>query len=206
MGLAAKLIAGCALLCGYGPSFAEQIPSDIGVTMTAAATDQLTVGQPVDVTITVTNYGPNPAPLLVLNSSYYTNAIEVRPQSSSECFFGGAQSRPKGLGAVSVLFWYVAGVEGQRTLEVGETRSCHIQLTLSARAPVDEPLPFSFQVGGAIPPDLNPNNNVSSIVLQLAFPTIPALSAAAILLLIVLLGACGVTTGGRHFGYAHSSG
>jgi hypothetical protein len=188
MGFATKLIAACALVASHGPSFAEQIPTDIGVTMTASQTSQLAVGQPVDVTITVTNYGPNPAPLLALNSSYYTNAIEIRPQSSSECFFGGAQSRPEGQGAVSVLFWYVAGIEDQPTLEVGETRSCHILLRLSARASVNVPLPFSFVVSGDNPADLNLDNDVSTIFLELAFPTIPALSSAMKFLLIALLG------------------
>ena len=159
--------------------------------MTASTqTSQLAVGQPVDVTITVTNYGPNPAPILGLYSSPYTNAIQAKGISSSECVFVGAVL--DGAVPASVLYWYVAGIANQSTLGVGETRSCHIQLSLSALAPA-APLPFSFIVGGtgAIPPDLNPANDVSTITLQLAAAPVPDVSKVVELLLIGFLAVCG---------------
>jgi hypothetical protein len=196
MSLVTKMIVTCALLAAYGQAFAQAIPTDIGVTMTTTQTSLLTVGQLVEVTITVTNYGPMPAPVLALYSSPFTNAIEATAISSNECFFGGAVL--DGEVPASVLFWYIAGIENQSTLGVGEIRSCHIQLALSPLAPVNTPMPFSFIVGGdgGDPPDLNPDNDVSTITLQLAVPAIPAMSAAIGLLLIALLGASGVAMRG----------
>ena len=94
-----------------------------------------------------------------------------------------------------MLFWYVAAESlGQPALEVGETRSCHIQLAPSPTAAINTPYPFSFMVGRDSPPyDLNPDNGLATIVQQLASTKVSALSAAFEIMLIVLIGILGVT-------------
>src|SRR5450432_3489793 len=82
------LIAVLALACG-APRAQVAIQSDIGVTLTATPTTNLTPGQLVSFTLTVTNYGPLPASILVLDSSMFTDEIAGFITNPDECYLVG---------------------------------------------------------------------------------------------------------------------
>jgi hypothetical protein len=128
--------------------------------------------------------------VLVLDSSYFYQEFIVSYVDTNTCpeFVGAVLD---GIQPSYVLFWYVSGIPGVglHPLAVGETRTCHFQLTMTAYAP--PVTPFSFGVSG-YDPDLNPANSNATVNLSLAIPAVPSLDGTAAMLLMMLLGSWGV--------------
>ena len=179
------------LAMGVGVAHAQvAIPTDIGVTLTATPTTGLTTGQPISLTLTVTNFGPTSTSILILDSSMFTNQFVNFVTNPSECYL--VATVVDGTTSSTYVSWYVSGLPGSPPFVVGETLTCHFQFALSAQAPAV--VPFSFSVS-SYDPDINPSNDTGTVTLQRA-PTapvaIPLLSPAMMLLLAALLG---VSTG-----------
>jgi hypothetical protein len=158
------------------------LPSDVSVTLTAARTIDLTTGQPVDFTLNVTNHGPAPVHILELTSSNWVDQFHIVPGSAS-CYIG--------VTVVDLIdsfyyfyFWDVAGLPGTPDLGAGETKTCHFQLALTVHARATTS--FSFGLPDFIV-DPDPSNDRATVTLQRAVATVPALSAAMLVLLAGLL-------------------
>jgi hypothetical protein len=181
-------------LAGGGVAHAQiAIPSDIGVTLSAAPNINLVTGQPIDVTISVTNYGPEPAPQIGVVSSTFVNEFGQFVTNPSECFLFVTV-----VDAVPTAYYYinwdvanVLGVPGSQPLNVGETRTCHFQFALTSSAPAL--VRFSFLLSSFFS-DVNPNNDSATVILQRAPHPIPTLSSPSLLLLagFLVLGAAAV--------------
>jgi Domain of unknown function DUF11 len=183
------ILAWALAMCGHAHAGNMDLPTDIGVTMTANPSTNLEPGQIVDVFLTVTNYGPQTANVLVLDSSYFNHEFIISYVDPITCpeFVGAVAD---GIQPSTVLFWYVSGIPGVGThpLAVSETRTCHLQLTMTTYAP--PVTPFSFGVSG-YDPDLNPANSSATVYLSQAVPTVPSLDGFAAMLLMMLLGSWG---------------
>ena len=169
----------------------ETIPADIGVTLSATPNTNLVPGQPIKLTISVTNYGPGSAGYLVLQSSTYFDQFSNFVADPNECYLFGtvADAYPT---PYYYLNWEIAnvlGVPGSRPFASGETRTCHLQLSLTQQAPGVSY--FSFGVPSYFI-DLNQNNNVAAVSLRQARQQVPALSGAAMLALSALLAVSAV--------------
>jgi len=177
----------------YGPVRAGDtpIPTDIGVTMTATPSSDLRTGQVIDIALTVTNFGPLPADNLVLSSSWYYNEFDVTYIDAVACYqFGGAIGEGE-FHPIYVLFWFIAGIPntGMQPLGVGETRTCHFQLTLREAAPAVTP--FTFGVSGIFV-DVNANNDSANVYLNRTIPSVPAVDGVGLALLVALVCVVGV--------------
>jgi hypothetical protein len=179
------LLAVLALALALGSEVARAqvaISTDIGVTLTATPTTGLSTGQPINLTLTATNYGPTSTSILVLDSSMFTNQFENFVTNPSECYLVG--TIVDGTSPSSYVSWYVSGLPGSAPFEAGETLTCHFQFALSAQAPAV--VPFSFSVS-SYDPDINMSNDIGTVVLQRAADPIPALSSMMLWLLAGLL-------------------
>jgi len=173
------------LRCNHA-SAQEVIPADIGVVLTAAPTSNLTTGQSVDFVITVTNYGPGSASYLVLQSSAFMNQFANFVADPNECYLvttvTDAYPRPN-----YNLNWEIANVlavPGSQPFGPGETRSCHLRVTLTDQA--SAVTQFSFDVPSYFV-DINPANDISAVFLIRAVRVVPILSETAMILLAILL-------------------
>jgi hypothetical protein len=140
-----------AAMCGSGHAGNVYLPTDIAVTMTANPSTELRTGQIIDIVLTVTNRGPQPADVLVLNSSPFFHEFSVTYIDAVACYqFGGtvgeADPHP-----IFTAEWFIAGIPdtGMQPFAVGETRTCDFQLTLMTDAPAVTP--FTFGVSTMIP-------------------------------------------------------
>jgi len=156
--------------------------TDIGVTLTASPTTGVAPGQRISFTLTVANYGPLPAPVLILDSSMFTNQISGFVTNPDECYL--VATIVDGTVSSSYVSWFVAGLPGSPDFGVGETLTCHFQFSLSADAPIV--WPFSFAVS-TYNPDLNPSNDVGTVTLRQRIASVPALSSITLMLLAALL-------------------
>ena len=166
------------------------LPSDVGVTMTASPTTNLQPGQPIDMTLTVTNYGPAAVPILVLASSVYVDEMYLVSQNAAECYLVlDVADLPNGTEEF-LIQWYVAGLGGVLPPFPAGAITCHFQITLTPSAP--STYSFSFGLPHSFETDPNPSNDRATVVLQRAPPQpvlVPALSRAMLLLLAGLLAA-----------------
>ena len=80
-GMAVWLIRTVALLVPALPVAAIagdwELPSDVGVTLTAFPTSQLRVGQPIDITFTATNNGLEELPVVITESNRFVDEFDV---------------------------------------------------------------------------------------------------------------------------------
>jgi len=174
----------------------QQIPADIGVTMTASPSTGLHTGQVIDITLTATNSGPDPADQLELESSWFYHEFAITQIDLVACYqFGGAMSESEPH-PWFVAFWILSGVPGtgMQPLAVGETRTCYFQLVLMADAPAVTP--FTFGVSTYFS-DINPSNNSATVYLRRAVPSIPLLGMSGMLLLVMMVAMAGAVTLGR---------
>jgi hypothetical protein len=166
------------------------LPSDVGVTMTASPTTDLQPGQPIDMTLTVTNYGPAAVPILVLDSSVYVDEMYLVSQNAAECYLVlDVADLPNGTEEF-LIQWPVAGLGGVLPPFPTGAITCHFQITLTPSAP--SRYSFSFGLSSSFEIDPNPSNDRATVVLQRAPPPpvlVPALSRAMLLLLAGLLAA-----------------
>ena len=161
------------------------VPADISVHLSAEPSSGLVTGQPITLTMSVTNHGPNRANTLEISSSEFTNEFNLA-MAHTDC---------QGLGLVvanggsASYYYYTWWVTINNALEAGETRSCHLILPLSSSAP--SIWTFSFYLP-AFFIDTNPANNASAVTLRRALGAttpipIPALSPIVLVLLVGLL-------------------
>jgi len=64
-----------------------QLPADVGFELTAAPTDDLTSGEPIEMVLRVTNNGHVDLPLVIGVSTRYVNEIRFTGIDASECVF-----------------------------------------------------------------------------------------------------------------------
>jgi hypothetical protein len=178
-----------ALACGELHAQQQPIPADIGVTMTATPSSGLRTGSVVDIALTATNYGPESADYLDLDSSYFYHEFDITHIDAVACHqFGG--STADGVHPVFMVFWIVGGLPGvyMQPLAVGESRTCHFQLTLMADAP--PVTAFTFRVSTYFS-DINASNDSATVYLTRAIPTTPSLGVTTMLLLAATILATG---------------
>jgi hypothetical protein len=165
------LLSACAALsCSVASALA--LDTDIAVALSASPTTGLHSGDVVTFTWSVTNHGPNPAPLFGVLSSEIRDEFDVRRQAS-DC---SDMTRAVGDGGNFVVYSYFWYPTRQRDLAVGETVRCHLSLPLGDAAPLRTT--FAIQM----PPfelDRDLGNNLSSVVLERAEAEVPLLAAPA---------------------------
>jgi len=162
------------------------LTSDVGVTLTASPTSNLIPGQPIDMVLSVTNYGPDPQSTILVSSSTYVNELNLISVNSAECFFFHIVGDLATGGEDYRLWWYAAGL-GAPPIEAGETRTCHLQIALTQSAPT--PYNFSFFLMRNDYIDPNSGNDIATVMLRRApaAPTpVPALSTMMLGLLATL--------------------
>ena len=164
------------------------IPADISVSMTAEPRTNLVTGQPIHFTITATNHGPLPAPILDIFSSEFVNEFDLS-NATADC--DGILALVAGDTEFGYFYFYDWIVVTAAALHPGKARTCHLTLPLSANAPA------AFTFTWAIPDffiDNDSSNNSASVTLRRATAapaTLPALSAPSLLTLgslMLLLG------------------
>jgi hypothetical protein len=160
-------------------------PSDVAVGLTAQPRSSLVTGQSVYFTLSVTNHGPEPVDDLVLLSTAFVDEFDGYDVSTN------CQNLVVSVADGEFYFYnYIWYVTLQRTLDVGENRSCSLRLVVTSH------MPSVFQFGfSALDPDINPDNDSAIVTLRRApapvATPVPALSRAMSCLLAVLLGAIG---------------
>jgi hypothetical protein len=161
----------------YAGSFV--VPADISVSLGAEPSMDLVSGQPINFTISATNHGPNAANTLLISSSEFTTEFDLS-NAQSDCQGLVLAVADTEFGFFYYYDWYVS--DGG-SLQIGETRSCHLSLLVSTSAPAV--WSFGFELPEFFT-DINPTNNSASVTLRraLAEPTpIPAVSPLGLLLL-----------------------
>jgi hypothetical protein len=157
------------------------IQSDIGVTLTASPTTDLLPGQPIDMTLSVTNYGPDPEPNVPVISTMFVDEMYQVSTDFDECVLDLIVSDFAG-GHEFNIEWSVAGL-GPPPIAAGETRTCHFQIALTRHAPS----PYTFGFGLFYVSDPNPGNDNAAVVLNRAAAPppqpVPTLSTAMLCLL-----------------------
>lgn len=169
-----------------GSSAIAQGRTDISVGLAAQPSSGLVPGQPIVFTLAVTNNGPESVDdyNLALYSSDILDQFDAS-SGSTDCQ-GYTVVVSDGKTFHFNIVWSPT-IQGQGALEVGETRSCHISLALSSQAPAV--WPFSFGVADFFD-DLNPDNNVSTVILRrgdVAPVAVPTLSISMLVFFIVVL-------------------
>jgi len=169
--------------------------SDVAVSLQAEPSTNLQPGQPIRLTITVTNNGPVVLDnFALMSANAYPDQIDVsNPDSDCGDFFLEVTD-----GATSFWYdevWYPTDTNhanpGTLPLAVGESRSCHVTIRLVPSAP--QTVPFDFHLA-TYWSDPNPANDVGRVTLQraVAVPvSTPALSGLAQLLLMLGFAAVG---------------
>lgn len=179
-----RRVLGLVLLLVAFPASAGfvNVPADISVQLNAEPSSGLTTGEPITFTISATNHGPSPVNNLLLISSDFVDEFDLSA-GTSDC---------QDLGLVvadgeSFYYHYHLRPTYPDPMQVGETRTCHITLPLSAQAP--DTWTFGFGVAFFYL-DINPANNTSVVTLRRGLDparAIPTLSPGVLLLLAALL-------------------
>jgi hypothetical protein len=175
---------GLTLLSAVPAAFAGfvNVPADISVHLSAEPSNGLVTGQLVTFTISATNHGPSVVDNLLLISSDFVDEFDLSA-GTSDCQDLGLVVVDGG----SVYYHYHLRPTSPTPMQVGETRTCHITLPISAQAP--ETWTFGFGVAFFYL-DINPANNHSEVALRRGLGSthaIPTLSRGSLLLLAVLL-------------------
>jgi|SRR5579859_7735409 len=168
------------------------LPSDVSVSLSASPSTNLQPGQAVTLTITVTNNGPSVLTNFgVQSSNAYPNQIDVS-RLNTDCSSVVTEVVDGSSGYWYVEVWYPTdsspSTQSDWPLAVGESRSCHMTISLAPTSP--DSVPFDFQLG-SLWNDPNPSNNVGGVVLQRAPVVVPALSTSMQIALTFLLALTG---------------
>jgi hypothetical protein len=162
------------------------LPSDVGVTLTASPTTNLQPGQPIDMTLTVTNYGPADVPILFVASSVYMDEmyfVSINPDECTNMIIDVGE--PTDSGYEFSAEWDLAGLGGTLPPFPPGIAVCHFQIALTRSAPLI--YQFSFGLSPSLETDPNPTNDVATVTLQRAPPPpptpLPTLSTWVLLLL-----------------------
>lgn len=152
--------------------------------MTASPSTNLQPGQPIDLAVTVTNYGPDSLPVLVVSSSYFVDEFRAISNDLDECYLSLLVIDLSDGTAEYEIDWWLAGLGFLPPFSVGSA-TCHLQIALTPSAPSSYSLSFGLPPG--FETDSNPSNDVATVTLHRAPPppaaSVPALSAWMLLLL-----------------------
>lgn len=183
-GLAALLLA-APLAAAAGEVV---LPSDISTTLTVTPRTGLRPGQPIELTISVTNHGPEPVSRVLVTGPDIHDEFELYLGNNCPMF---ATIVDRVDGWYWIPFWYPA-FPYRPDMAVGETRTCQVRMRLSAVAPAVVPLSFGLPDFYS---DTNAANDRDTVFLARAVDgvdataAVPALEPAALLLLITMLTA-----------------
>ncbi len=161
------------------------VPADISVSLVANPSENLSPGDPIFFTLSVTNHGPEAVDRLVLTSSEYYDEFDHFDASLCPHMIVAVAD---GASFRYLFFWY-ASDEG--ILAVGQTLSCQMRLTLTPSAP--PVFTFSFFLPDFFE-DINPLNDSATVYLRRAVSAttpVPVFSAAMSLLLVLLVATLG---------------
>jgi len=165
------------------------IPSDLSVHLSAEPTS-VQPGQPVVLTLTIVNHGPETVADVALISADFYDQIDLG-FGEVDCS-GFVLSVADGQSFHFNYWWFPMVFDGP--LAVGEARTCHITRAITPQMP---PVwPFSFGLLQTTYYDLDPSNNTATVVLRrgdLAPTTLPSHSPLALLLLALGLSALALT-------------
>ena len=151
------------------------LPSDVSVALSADPAFRLEPLEPINFTLTVTNNGPNPVPLLVVNSAaIYDDQFTVY-DGTSDCGLITSVAD----GPTSYWYyreWYLASeVLGYPPLDPGEVRTCHFTESLWYSAGRETSYSFGIPETWSDP---DPSNNIATVDLFRAVPTVPIPAAS----------------------------
>jgi hypothetical protein len=169
-----------------------ELPYDVGVTLTASPTDDLVPGQPVDMTLSVTNHGSGDLSTVLVTTSVYVDEMQFVSINADECFLFVVVGDLAGGGYDYRTEWWVALPDLAPPIAGGETRVCHFQIALTALAPAA--YTFSFGLPDSFH-DPDPSNDRPSVTLHRAAAApaqVPALSAGMLWLLAALSATVGM--------------
>lgn len=167
------------------------LPYDVGVTLTASPTDGLLPGQPVDMTLSVTNNGTGELPTVLVTSSVYVDEMKFVSVNADECFLFVVVGDLAGGSYDYRTEWWVSLPDLSPPIAGGETRVCHFQIAMTELAPAT--YMFSFGLPDSFH-DPDPSNDRATVVLHraAAAPTpVSTLSVAMLWLLTALFAIAG---------------
>lgn len=148
------------------------LPFDAGVIVTASPTTHLQPGEPIGMTLSVTNYGPADLPILVLSSSIFVDEMYALSTNPTERYYLALLVID--LANVTTeydLDWNVAGLGGVLPLmPAGLALTCHFQIALTRSAP--PAYSFSFGLPSGYETDPNPSNDRASAPPPTPLPTL----------------------------------
>jgi hypothetical protein len=169
-----------------------QLPSDVGVTLEASPTTGLMPGQPIDITVSVSNLGAKELPIVVTMSSIYVDEMQLVGVNPDECFLFVLVGDLSNGGYDYRIEWDPASPDFAPPLAPGETRVCRFQIALDASAPAS--YEFSFGLPDFFH-DPNPGNDRATVTLHRAAAVpvqVPALSGTMLWLLAALSASVGM--------------
>jgi hypothetical protein len=148
-------------------SMASQIlPSDLVVTMTANPDSGLVPHQMFELTIAVTNRGPENIHTLGLYSSYFSDEFALS-LASNDCGLSFAVLDGDDWWAYAYLW----SPNRNSDLAVGQTKTCHLKLALSLEAPPTVAFTFTLP-SDYVDPD--PSNDHATVYLHRDVSPVPA--------------------------------
>jgi hypothetical protein len=166
------------------------INSDVAITFSASPNHNLQPGDLIEFTIAATNHGPEMVTLLPLFSSNFYDQFRLS-NAHADCLMGFLVA-DDGTPFSYIYDWVISS---DAPLEVGETRTCHLRLELTDRAPAFYAFSFSLLDGYV---DLTPDNNGQTVLLQRAATPVPALSPWLLVLLAVAFACIGAMASKVH--------
>jgi hypothetical protein len=176
-------LAFCLCLAGSACASAGTIavPADISVSLTAEPDSNLQSGQRIAFTLSLTNHGPEPAPIADVLSSPIYDELDI-DTATADC----GDTLALIVVDLNDGFYYAYDYDPtlHSPLAVGETRTCHLNLDFTEWAPDTFSLTFSmpdFLV------DLDPSNNSATVTLRRASQgvatPVPTLSSLGLVIL-----------------------
>jgi len=157
----------------------EVLPSDVSVTLSASPDFGLAVDEIVHLQLSVTNNGPVVLNNVIVFSSHFYDQFDLG-KSSNDCLMTFVVD-DDGTPFSYLHIWYATQYAD---LAVGETRTCHIQMALSPRAPPVTSLTFGLPYFYLDP---DPTNDRQTVFLHRALDSIPTASPMTLLALAGLL-------------------
>src|SRR3569623_1219320 len=178
-----RVFMSCFLLSSFATCgqvrAAFSLPSDVSVSLIASPSSDLVPGQIIDLTLSVTNNGPNVVPDLEIASSNFWDEFYL-PAAQNDCLMGIVVA--DGVGFSYYYYSWIPTIYAP--IDPGETLVCHIKMALSSKAPAATP--FTFGVPSYIS-DIDPSNNSATAYIRRFVEPVPTLSLRWEYLLGVLL-------------------
>ena len=156
-------------------------PSDVAVSLTATPTQSLMAEQPIALTLAVTNNGPAPLDFVFVASSEFHTDFRLM---TADCRIVTGILEVDG--PATYLAYWVPTDDGP--MQVGETRTCHVQMALTPRA-----APVVAWTWGLLETDTDPvpANDRATVFLRRAIESVPLASPLALCIATWLLALVG---------------